>query len=74
MSSKKSILYYPNYLTYARDFQPVDIPIKGVTDVVYAFFNLSDPGNGNYIIQSSDTYVQLKMSLNHQICRFSKEF
>ena len=54
MSNKKSILYHPNYVNYARDFQVKDIPLEGVTDIAYAFFNIKDSGNGRWVIESGD--------------------
>lgn len=33
-----------------------DIPVEGITDIAYAFFNLKDSGNGQYVITSGDTY------------------
>ena len=59
MASYKSILYHANYVNYApRNFQVKDVPIQGVTDIAYAFFNLQDSGGGNYVIVSGDTYVR----------------
>lgn len=57
MSSKKSILYHTNWANYARNFQVKDIPIQGVTDIAYAFFNIQDSGGGNYVIVSGDAYA-----------------
>ena len=56
MASKKCILYHLNSVNYSRNFQVKDIPIKGVTDIAYAFFNLKDNGGGNYVITSGDMY------------------
>lgn len=53
---KKCILYHANYVNYKRNFQVKDIPIQGVTDIAYAFFNIQDSGGGNYVIVSGDTY------------------
>ena len=57
-SKKKVILYHANWSNYARNFQVKDIAIQAVTDVAYAFFNLSDSGGGNYVIASGDTYYR----------------
>ena len=54
MPGKKSILYHANYVNYGRDFQVKDIPIQGVTDIAYAFFNLKDSGGGKWVIASGD--------------------
>jgi GH18 family chitinase len=56
MTRKKAILYHTNWANYARNFQVKDIPIEGITDIAYAFFNLKDSGNGNWVITSGDTY------------------
>jgi hypothetical protein len=56
---KRSILYHANWVNYGRNFQVKDIPIEGVTDIAYAFFNLKDNGGGNWVIVSGDTYVSL---------------
>ena len=56
---KRAILYHANWVNYGRSFQVKDIPIKGVTDIAYAFFNLKDNGGGNWVIVSGDTYVSL---------------
>jgi GH18 family chitinase len=53
---KKCILYHANWVNYGRNFQVKDIPIQGVTDIAYAFFDLQDSGGGNYIIASGDAY------------------
>src|ERR1700737_1055156 len=54
--TKKAILYHTNWANYARNFQVKDIPIEGVTDIAYAFFNLQDSGNGQWEIVSGDRY------------------
>jgi GH18 family chitinase len=54
---KRAILYHTNWANYGRNFQVKDIPIKGVTDIAYAFFNMKDNGGGNWVITSGDTYV-----------------
>ena len=56
MSRKKCIVYHTNWANYARNFQVKDIPLQGITDVAYAFFNLQDAGGGLYKIVSGDTY------------------
>ena len=56
MAPKKSILYHGNWVNYARKFHVKDIPIQGVTDIAYAFFDVSDSGGGNYVIKSGDEY------------------
>jgi len=55
MSRKKCIVYHTNWANYARDFQVKDIPLQGITDIAYAFFNLQDSGGGLYKIVSGDT-------------------
>jgi len=55
MHEHKAILYHTNWANYGRNFQVKDIPIQGVTDIAYAFFNLRDAGNGNWEIVSGDT-------------------
>ena len=57
MHQYKAILYHTNWANYGRNFQVKDIPIQGVTDIAYAFFNLRDAGNGNWEIVSGDTYT-----------------
>jgi hypothetical protein len=56
MHQYKAILYHTNWANYGRNFQVKDIPIKGVTDIAYAFFDLRDAGNGDWEIVSGDTY------------------
>ena len=56
MSRKKCIVYHTNWANYARNFQVKDIPLQGITDIAYAFFNLQDSGGGLYKIVSGDTY------------------
>jgi chitinase len=56
MHRKKAILYHTNWANYGRNFQVKDIPVEGITDIAYAFFNLKDSGNGQYVITSGDTY------------------
>jgi hypothetical protein len=51
---KKCILYHTDWANYARNFHVKDIPIEGVTDIAYAFFNLQDSGGGNWIITAGD--------------------
>jgi hypothetical protein len=55
MSRKKCIVYHTNWANYARNFQVKDIPLQGITDIAYAFFNLQDSGGGLYKIVSGDT-------------------
>jgi len=62
-NQKKCILYHGNYVNYARNFQVKDIPIQGVTDIAYAFFNLQDSGGGNYVITSGDVYNSTKINV-----------
>ena len=57
--AKKSILYHTNWANYGRNFQVKDIPIQGVSDIAYAFFNIKDSGNGDWVIASGDVYVFL---------------
>src|SRR5579871_25787 len=54
MSRRKAILYHTNWANYGRDFQVKDIPLDGITDIAYAFFNLKDAGNGRWVIVSGD--------------------
>ena len=56
MGRKKCILYHTNWANYGRNFQVKDIPIQGVSDIAYAFFDVSDSGGGNYVIKSADEY------------------
>jgi len=57
MGPKKSIVYHTNWANYGRNFQVKDLQpsIAGITDIAYAFFNIKDSGNGNYVIESGDT-------------------
>ena len=57
---KRVILYHTNWANYGRNFQVKDIPVQGVTDIAYAFFNLKDEGGGNWVITSGDTYDSLE--------------
>ena len=57
---KRVILYHTNWANYGRNFQVKDIPVQGVTDIAYAFFNLKDEGGGNWVITSGDTYESLE--------------
>src|SRR2546423_12953533 len=57
MPDYKVILYHTNWANYGRNFQVKDIPIRAVTDIAYAFFNLASPDNGEtWQIVSGDTY------------------
>lgn len=57
MSRKKAILYHTNWANYGRDFQVKDIPIEAVTDIAYAFWDLKESGNGQWVIASGDKYA-----------------
>ena len=43
-SGKRAIYYFVDWGIYGRHYYPKDIPIDHVTDVTYAFFNLSADG------------------------------
>ena len=62
---KKAILYHTNWANYASNFQVKDIRIQAVDDIAYAFFNIKDSGNGNWIVASGDMYVRLVISVIH---------
>jgi hypothetical protein len=57
MSRKKAILYHTNWANYGRDFQVKDIQIEAVTDIAYAFWDLKEAGNGQWVIASGDKYA-----------------
>jgi len=54
---RKWILYHTNWANYGRNFQVKDIPLKALSDIAYAFFNIKDSGNGNWVITSGDEYI-----------------
>ena len=52
---KQVVGYYPEWGTYARDYQPADIPWDQLTTVLYAFINIGE----DYRVQVWDTYAAL---------------
>lgn len=52
-------MYHANWANYGRNFQVKDIAIELVSDIAYAFFNINDSGNGNWVIASGDVYIFL---------------
>ena len=70
MSPKKSIIYHANWANYGRDFQVRDLQssLPGITDIAYAFFNIKDSGNGNYVIESGDAYFAFIVQFRADNC------
>lgn len=43
-TGKHAVYYHTSWATYGRNFQVKDLPIDGITDVSYAFFNVGPDG------------------------------
>jgi chitinase len=74
MHRKKAILYHTNWANYGRNFQVKDIPVQGITDIAYAFFNLKDSGNGQWVITSGDTYTLIVTVFDDRWADFENPF
>jgi chitinase len=56
-SDKKLIVYHTNWSTYGRNYQVKDIPIEYISDINYAFYDLRQNTNGNYIPTTGDAWA-----------------
>ncbi|KAI1382571.1 glycoside hydrolase family 18 protein [Hypoxylon trugodes] len=55
-SGFQNIVYFTNWGIYERDYQPAQLPVSQVNQVLYAFANLLPDGT----VFSSDTYADLQ--------------
>ncbi|KAF4998804.1 hypothetical protein FGRMN_2859 [Fusarium graminum] len=53
-AGKRNILYFTNWGTYEANFQPLDIPVKEITHVLYSFANVNAKSGS---VVSSDSYA-----------------
>jgi chitinase len=56
-SDKKLIVYHTNWSTYGRNYQVKDIPTEYISDINYAFYDLRQNTNGNYIPTTGDAWA-----------------
>ncbi|TIA28649.1 glycoside hydrolase [Aureobasidium pullulans] len=56
-SSYRAAVYYANWATYARDYQPYDLPTESLTHVFYAFANISSKSGE---VSLSDEYADVE--------------
>ncbi|KAI0026012.1 glycoside hydrolase family 18 protein [Xylariomycetidae sp. FL0641] len=55
-SGFQNVVYFPNWDIYGRNYQPAQLPVSEINQVIYAFANLQPDGT----VYSSDSYADLQ--------------